>query len=242
MNRVWLVLPDPFSSRLFFDTGIVSRLSERLGDRLELLDRAEDRLLQVKHGTEPSRLAVSRRRYGEAMSGEWERPERVEEYLGRTIPHRHLAESTLVAALPSRVERCADLGCGEGTLSGDLLRDNGFTQVIAADVSARALAQAARRLRLDRMPDARRERLTMFQSSLTYRDARLAGLDAAVVEVLHPHQEAGARGAREQPGQQRGPQVPDVERSRRAGREASPQNGSESATSASSGAVASRSE
>jgi len=36
MRSVWLVLPDPFSSRLFFDTGIVKRLRERLGDRLEL--------------------------------------------------------------------------------------------------------------------------------------------------------------------------------------------------------------
>ena len=33
--------------------------------------------------------------------------------------------------------RVADLGCGEGTLTGDLLSDSGFTQVIAADVSAR---------------------------------------------------------------------------------------------------------
>ena len=43
MNRVWLVLPDPFSSRLFFDTGIVAGLRERLGDRLELflLDTSE---------------------------------------------------------------------------------------------------------------------------------------------------------------------------------------------------------
>jgi 3' terminal RNA ribose 2'-O-methyltransferase Hen1 len=83
----------------------------------------------------------------------------------------------------------ADLGCGEGTLTGDLLSDSGFTRVIAADVSARALAQAARRLRLDQMPDARRERLMMFQSSLTYRDARLAGLDAAVLMEVIEHVE-----------------------------------------------------
>jgi len=40
---VWLVLPDAFSSRLFFDTGIVRRLSDSLGDRLELflLDTSE---------------------------------------------------------------------------------------------------------------------------------------------------------------------------------------------------------
>src|SRR5262249_58204180 len=64
--------------------------------------------------------------------------------------------------------------------------------------SARALAQAARRLRLDRMPDARRERLTMFQSSLTYRDARLAGLDAAVLMEVIEHVDPDRLSALEQ--------------------------------------------
>jgi CDP-Glycerol:Poly(glycerophosphate) glycerophosphotransferase len=43
VNPVWLVLPDPFSSRLFFDTGIVDDLRGRLGQRLELflLDTSE---------------------------------------------------------------------------------------------------------------------------------------------------------------------------------------------------------
>jgi CDP-Glycerol:Poly(glycerophosphate) glycerophosphotransferase len=43
VTPAWLVLPDPFSSRLFFDTGIVDGLSERFGDRLELflLDAGE---------------------------------------------------------------------------------------------------------------------------------------------------------------------------------------------------------
>lgn len=43
MTPVWLVLPDPFSSRLFFDTGIVAKLHSHLGDRLELflLDTGE---------------------------------------------------------------------------------------------------------------------------------------------------------------------------------------------------------
>jgi hypothetical protein len=40
--KLWLVLPDPFSSRLFFDTGIVEELHARVGDGLELvLDEGE---------------------------------------------------------------------------------------------------------------------------------------------------------------------------------------------------------
>lgn len=37
MTPVWLILPDPFSSRLFFDTGVVEHLRSRLGDRLTLV-------------------------------------------------------------------------------------------------------------------------------------------------------------------------------------------------------------
>jgi 3' terminal RNA ribose 2'-O-methyltransferase Hen1 len=109
---------------------------------------------------------------------------------GRPVSLAVLRRQAVLGVLrESGARTVADLGCGEGTLTGDLLRDAGFTQVIAADVSARALAQAARRLRLDQMPDARRERLTMFQSSLTYRDARLAGLDAAVLMEVIEHVE-----------------------------------------------------
>ena len=37
------------------------------------------------------------------------------------------------------------------------------------------------------MPDSKRQRLTIFQSSLTYRDDRLAGLDAAVLMEVIEH-------------------------------------------------------
>ena len=70
----------------------------------------------------------------------------------------------------------------------------------ATDVSARALGIAARRLKLDLMPEAQRARLRLFQSSLTYRDARLAGLDAAVLHGGHrarrPRPAAGAGAGR----------------------------------------------
>ncbi len=89
----------------------------------------------------------------------------------------------------------ADLGCGEGALTAALLRDPAFTRVVATDVSARALEHAARRLRLERMPEARRARLAMFQSSLSYRDDRLAGLDAAVLMEVVEHVEPDRLGA-----------------------------------------------
>ncbi len=81
----------------------------------------------------------------------------------------------------------ADLGCGPGAFVTRLMGEPTFTRVIAADVSARALLVAARRLKLDQMPERQRERLTLLQSSLTYRDARLAGLDAVVLMEVIEH-------------------------------------------------------
>ncbi|HEX9066958.1 MAG TPA: 3' terminal RNA ribose 2'-O-methyltransferase Hen1 [Streptosporangiaceae bacterium] len=92
--------------------------------------------------------------------------------------------AVLRAAGASRV---ADLGCGEGALVAALLADPAFSQVIAADVSARALTVTERRLKLDRLPDRQRERISVLQTSLTYTDRRLAGLDAAVLMEVIEH-------------------------------------------------------
>ncbi|MEU8037950.1 3' terminal RNA ribose 2'-O-methyltransferase Hen1 [Streptosporangium sp. NPDC049078] len=80
-----------------------------------------------------------------------------------------------------------DLGCGSGRLVGALLERPRFTRVTGVDVSSRALAFAARRLKLDRMPERRRERLELFQGALTYTDARFAGYDAAVLMEVVEH-------------------------------------------------------
>ena len=79
----------------------------------------------------------------------------------------------------------ADLGCGDGRLLVSLLADATFTRVIGTDVSSRALELAARRL--DRMPERQRDRAELFQSSLVYRDERLAGFDAAVLMEVIEH-------------------------------------------------------
>ena len=79
----------------------------------------------------------------------------------------------------------ADLGCGDGKLLAALLADTSFTRVIGTDVSARALEQAGRRLA--RLAERQQERAELFQSSLVYRDGRLAGLDAAVLMEVIEH-------------------------------------------------------
>jgi 3' terminal RNA ribose 2'-O-methyltransferase Hen1 len=106
-------------------------------------------------------------------------------------------EAVLAALHEAGASTVADLGCGDGALTAALLRDGAFTRVVATDVSARALRQAERRLQPDRMPEARRARLALFQSSLTYRDARLAGLDAAVLMEVIEHVDPGRLAALE---------------------------------------------
>jgi 3' terminal RNA ribose 2'-O-methyltransferase Hen1 len=90
-------------------------------------------------------------------------------------------------AAGTSVRRIGDLGCGSGQLTRELLADSSIDEVVAVDVSARALQMAARRLRLDRMPERQRDRLRIFQSALTYRDDRLSGLDAAVLMEVIEH-------------------------------------------------------
>ncbi|MCC2314360.1 3' terminal RNA ribose 2'-O-methyltransferase Hen1 [Cellulomonas xiejunii] len=80
-----------------------------------------------------------------------------------------------------------DLGCGEGALLSELLRDPAYERLLGVDVSARALTTAARRLHLDTLPERQRRRIELAHSSVTYRDARVAGFDAAVLMEVIEH-------------------------------------------------------
>ena len=81
--------------------------------------------------------------------------------------------------------RVLDLGCGQGKLTAALLKLSSVDHVLGVDVSHRALEIAARRLHLDSMAPRQRERVELVQGSLTYRDRRLEGFDAAaIVEVI----------------------------------------------------------
>jgi 3' terminal RNA ribose 2'-O-methyltransferase Hen1 len=110
---------------------------------------------------------------------------------GEAAPAPSLAarrrEAVLAVLRESGARTVGDFGCGDGALTAALLADTAFDRVVAMDVSARALRQAARRLRPDRMPEARHDRLRLIQSALTYRDERLAGLDAAVLMEVIEH-------------------------------------------------------
>ncbi|MDQ1083440.1 MULTISPECIES: 3' terminal RNA ribose 2'-O-methyltransferase Hen1 [Microbacterium] len=97
------------------------------------------------------------------------------------------ADAVLRALRDVDARTVADVGCGEGALLVRLDADPVFTRIVGSDVSARALEKAARRLRLADASDRRRERISLVQSSVTYQDDRLAGLDAIVLMEVVEH-------------------------------------------------------
>jgi len=85
----------------------------------------------------------------------------------------------------SGAQRILDLGCGEGKLIRQLLKQKQFSEIVGMDVSYSELIKAKERLHFDEMSPKQKERINLFQGSLAYIDQRLSGFDAAaVVEVI----------------------------------------------------------
>jgi 2-polyprenyl-3-methyl-5-hydroxy-6-metoxy-1,4-benzoquinol methylase len=92
-------------------------------------------------------------------------------------------EAVVAALKDNNAQSVIDMGCGEGNLLQLLLADKFFTRVAGTDVSLAALSHIAERTEC--LPAAKKQRLTLFQSSVSYRDKRFAGYDAAaLVEVI----------------------------------------------------------
>jgi cyclopropane fatty-acyl-phospholipid synthase-like methyltransferase len=82
-------------------------------------------------------------------------------------------------------KKVLDLGCGEGRPLRELIKNMQFEEIMGMDVSIRSLETARDRLTLDRLPERQAARIKLVHGSLTYRDRRLEGFDAAaVVEVV----------------------------------------------------------
>jgi 3' terminal RNA ribose 2'-O-methyltransferase Hen1 len=135
------------------------------------------------------RLALSRLVQEEEPqeTEEEEQPkEKAEEVLEKPLSLNEQRLGAVLASLrASGARRVLDLGCGEGKLIRELLRDKQLDEIVGLDVSIRTLEAAHRRLKVDRLPTMQANRLKLIHGSLTYRDKRLEGFDAAaVVEVV----------------------------------------------------------
>lgn len=100
---------------------------------------------------------------------------REEEAIEKPISLAEQRIGAVMAALRSvGATRVLDLGCGEGRLLRELLKDKTFAEIVGMDVSHRALEIAAQKLRMENLPTMQRERIHLIHGSLTYRDKRLA--------------------------------------------------------------------
>ena len=122
----------------------------------------------------------------EAVEANDDRSATEEEAVERKISlneHRHAA--VLAALVGAGAKSVLDLGCSTGNLLRRLATEKQFERLVGVDLSHRALEVAADKLHLDQLGDRQRARLQLRHSFLTYRDAALAGFDAAaVVEVI----------------------------------------------------------
>jgi 3' terminal RNA ribose 2'-O-methyltransferase Hen1 len=155
-------------------------------------ERAEISHRYLKHQRSLAREAIARLSDDEIdPDGSDDEREHEEQAIEERISLNDERLGTVLAVLKKLgARRVIDLGCGEGRLLRLLMREKTFATVAGVDVSHRALELAASRLKLDGMPERQRERLSLFQGSLTYRDSRFAGYDAAcaieVVEHIEP--------------------------------------------------------
>lgn len=132
-----------------------------------------------------SRQALERLSEGEEMGLSDELVEETENQKHNETLHDKRIKLVADKLTESGAASVLDLGCGEGKLLRQLIKQKQFSKIVGMDVSYNELLKAKERLHFDEMSPKQKERINLFQGSLTYQDPRLAGFDAAaVVEVI----------------------------------------------------------
>jgi len=142
----------------------------------------------LKHRSSLYREALSRLidvEQSEPNTDQSESPQQ-EESLEQQLSLNDQRHGAVLAVLrASGARNVLDLGCGEGKLLRELLKDKQFEQIVGIDVSIRSLEMAQKRLKLDQISERQAERIKLLHGSLMYRDKRFEGFDAAaIVEVI----------------------------------------------------------
>jgi len=98
--------------------------------------------------------------------------------------------SVVEAVLKAGAKSVVDLGCGEGRLLRELMRQRQLDRIVGVDVSLRALERAEERLEFDRLAPTARDKIKLLHGSLMYRDRRLQGFDVATIIEVVEHLDA----------------------------------------------------
>ena len=151
-------------------------VSRYLGRRRSLVNAALARLIEAD-GSEPETVLDPAARVD--VEAAIEKPLRL---------HERRLDRVCEIIAAAGAKRVLDLGCGSGKLLARLIRQRGIEEIVGVEVSSFELARATKHFA--RLPEGVRRRLKLWHGSLTYRDARLRGFDAAalveVVEHLEP--------------------------------------------------------
>lgn len=131
-----------------------------------------------------SKIAIARLSEDDAQDDEEELTPSEPQQRRESLHDKRLAAVT-EQLIASGAERVLDLGCGEGKLIRILMKLKQFQHIVGMDVSYQELLKAKERMYYDEMSPRQKERIQLFQGSLTYKDKRLEGFDAAaVIEVI----------------------------------------------------------
>ena len=116
------------------------------------------------------------------------RPDNLEESLEKPLSLNEQRIKAVQAKLAeSNANSVIDLGCGEGKLLRELIRNKSFEKIAGMDVSIRSLERAHKRVGLERLPSKIKEKISLFHGSLMYKDKRFSGYDAAVAMEVIEH-------------------------------------------------------
>lgn len=132
--------------------------------------------------------AIDRLTVGE-NSVETEQQVSPEEFKKRESLHQKRLQTVFDLLKASGAKRVVDMGCGEGKLIRLLMQEKQFQQITGMDVVYESLVRTKEKLYWDRLPELQKGRIELFQGSLTYRDRRLEGFDAAAIVEVIEHME-----------------------------------------------------
>ena len=185
LTHLYVLIPALDNDKHYFITkDEIEKLLEKGGDWLKSHPEKEQitRRYLINLGT-LSRSAMHRLSEGDTTAMEQTEDQVVQ--LRKETLHDKRIRMVAEKLIESGAEKVLDLGCGEGKLIRQLIKAPQFSFIAGMDVAYSELLKAKERLHFDEMSPKQKERIQLFQGSLTYRDQRLEGFDAAaVVEVI----------------------------------------------------------